>query len=177
MAKITTIILHHTAVSRFKNPDQFNATNNYHKSIDFPRSSLGYYVGYNYEIAADGKTRQARLDGEITAAVPQEGMNTGKAIHICLDGYFDIEMPAPEQIYALRDLLKELFTKHGELEIKAHHDFSPKTCPGRNIDMDFIRSLVVDKTSDNNLKKDMLAETKQLLNSTNKLIDLISKMH
>jgi len=137
-------MLHHTAVSYDKNPDQFAANNRYHENKWHVAGSLGFYLGYNYEIAKNGRVRQARTDGEVTLACSQKRMNDGRCVHICLDGNFDLEEPAPEQIYALRDLLLDLVRKY---KLKAenivfHNQYAKKTCPGKNIHLDFIRTLV-----------------------------------
>lgn len=144
MQKPKYIMIHHSAVSYDKNANQFVANNNYHKSQWNFKSSLGYYLGYNYEIAKSGLKKQARQDGEQTAACYQGNMNSGQCIHICLDGNFDLEKPAPAQIYALRDLLKELVKKYGinKDNIVFHNKFAQKTCPGKNVDLMFVRSLV-----------------------------------
>ena len=138
------ICIHHSAVSHNVNADQFVANNNYHKALWKFKSSLGYYLGYNYEISKRGRVRQARRDGEPTAAVYQWGMNNGKCIHICLDGHFDIEKPEPEQIYALRDLMTGLAIRHKmtKRDIVFHRDYANKTCPGVNMDKNFIQSLI-----------------------------------
>ena len=104
----SNIIIHHSGVSWQKNSDQFFANNNYHRKKWNFKSSLGFYLGYNYEINKLGFVRQARACGEATAACYQKNMNDGRAIHICLDGNFEIERPFPNEIYALRDLLKLL---------------------------------------------------------------------
>jgi len=140
----TKIMIHHTAVSYDKNADQWLATNNYHKSLWNFISSLECYAGYNYEISKNGKVRQARADGETTAAAYQNGLNSGICIHIAIDGNFDEEMPSDSQIFALRDLLLALVDKYN---IKAeglmfHMDVAQKTCPGKNVNKEFIKSLV-----------------------------------
>lgn len=147
--KPTFIMIHHTAVSYDKNPDQFEATNNYHREKKFPKSSLGFYVGYNYEIAQNGRVRQARKDGEITAACYQDNMNDGRAIHIALDGNFDTERPMAAQVFALRDLMRKLVKQYGikRENVVFHRDYAPKTCPGNNVDMNFIRSLAFPEDS------------------------------
>ncbi len=136
-------MIHHTAVSYTKNSDQFKATNLYHQKKWGSKSSLGYYNGYHYEIAANGRIRQARQDGEPAVACYQQKMNDGRCLHICLDGNFDSEKPKPRQIYALRDLLKGLVKKYSILKdnIVFHRDFAKKSCPGTNLDHNFIASL------------------------------------
>lgn len=137
-------MIHHSAVSYMANADQFEANNNYHKAQWNFKSSMGFYLGYNYEIAKSGFIKQARQEGEQTAACYQENMNNGQCIHVCLDGNFDIEKPAPEQIYALRDLLRGLVKKYGikKDNIVFHSAYAQKSCPGKNVDLLFVRSLV-----------------------------------
>ena len=143
MKKPTYIMLHHSAVSYDRNSDQFEANNNYHKSQWEFKSSLGYYLGYNYEISKSGRLRQARADGEKTAACYQQNMNNGCCIHICIDGHFDNEKPAPEQIITLKKLLQDKMKEHNIQRegIVFHRDYAPKTCPGMNIDLKIIRDL------------------------------------
>ncbi|TAN32716.1 N-acetylmuramoyl-L-alanine amidase [Patescibacteria group bacterium] len=143
MKKPLYIMLHHSAVSYDKNPDQFDANNNYHKAQWNFKGSLGFYLGYNYEISKTGLTRQARADGEVTAACYQKDMNDGRCIHICMDGHFDQEKPTPEQIEALRKLLKQKFEEHNikRENLIFHRDYAPKTCPGSNLDIKNIRDL------------------------------------
>jgi N-acetylmuramoyl-L-alanine amidase len=157
MKQPTYMMVHHSAVSHEKNPDQFAANNEYHKAKWNFKSSLGFYLGYNYEINKAGLVRQARADGEPTAACYQSmayrgvlprltgNMNDGRCIHICLDGNFDIEKPAPEQIYALRDLLRKLAKKYGipKGNVYFHRNYAVKTCPGNNMELDWIRNLIV----------------------------------
>lgn len=140
----TYIMIHHTAVSTQKNPDQFKATNNYHRLKWNIKSSLGYYIGYHYEINSDGKVRQARADGESSVACWQKKMNDGRCIHICLDGNFDHEQPAPLQVYALRDLLRKLVLKYkiSKTQVIFHNELARKSCPGKKLAKNFVISLI-----------------------------------
>ena len=139
----SNIVIHHSGVSWQKNPDQFIANNSYHKKKWNFKSSLGFYLGYNYEINKLGFVRQARANGETTAACPAKSMNDGRAIHICLDGNFEIERPFPNEIYALRDLLKLLRGRYPipKENIFLHKQLALTLCPGKNIDLNFIRRL------------------------------------
>jgi len=147
--KIEVLMIHHSGISYDKNPNQFEANNRYHKKWNF-KSSLGFYLGYNYEISKDGITRQARRDGERTAACYQQGMNNGKAIHICLDGNFSIEYPTREQEIALTKLLKELQLKYPEAKIIHHRDIKTTSCPGNLLSKEWHKNLI------NNNKKGMI---------------------
>jgi hypothetical protein len=128
----THIFVHHTAVSYDKNPDQWNATNNYHKEKWNMKSSLGYYAGYNYEISKAGSIKQFRADGETTVAQYQQNMNDGRAISICLDGAFDTELPTDDQVKVLYSLIE---TKMKQYNIKRenifpHRHVAKKSCWG-----------------------------------------------
>jgi len=170
-------MIHHSAVSHAVNKDQFRANNKYHKAKWNFKSSLGYYLGYNYEISANGKTRQARKEGERTAACYQSNMNDGRCIHICLDGNFDIEKPTAKQIFALRDLLKKIVKKYGDKKsfLVYHSDYAPKTCPGKYLqnDKDFIKKLaweVIEQPEVPDLKVEI---NKILIEASNKIFQLI----
>lgn len=155
--KIEFIFVHHTAVSHSKNPDQWEATNAYHKQEFNMKSSLGWYVGYNYEISRDGVVRQARVEGEETAAVKGYNKNS---VSIALDGNFDIELPTEAQKTALTKLLKEVRDRHGvPIEnIRPHRSVAQKSCYGSRLPDDWAMSLL---KADNPLKK---YTTKELIN-------------
>ena len=139
----SNIMIHHSAVMHAKNPDQFLANNSYHKNKWNFKSSLGFFLGYNYEISALGRIRQARVEGETTAACYQKSMNDGRCIHICLDGNFEIEKPTDDQVDSLRFLLMGLMCNFSIVRenIFFHKQFANTACPGKNLKLDFIRSL------------------------------------
>jgi N-acetyl-anhydromuramyl-L-alanine amidase AmpD len=168
------IMIHHSAVSYDKNADQFEANNNYHKKEWNLKSSLGFYLGYHYEIAKNGKVRQARADGEQSAACYQDDMNDGRCIHICLDGDFDNEKPQPAQIFALRDLMRRLCDKYkiAKEGIIFHKDYAPKSCPGKNVDLAFVRSLIEMKSGSEPAKN----KKEELINLLNKAIEAVKAL-
>lgn len=137
-------MLHHSGVSLKVKKNQFAANNSYHKAKWQFKSKLGYYLGYNYEINGSGKVYKAREEGERTAACYQKSMNNGQCIHICIEGNFDIEKPHEAQIFALRDLLRGLVKKYeiNKKNILFHGHIANKTCPGKNMDLVFVKSLV-----------------------------------
>lgn len=114
--------------------------------IRFPsmRSSTGYYVGYHYFIDKNGIVTQTRKDDE-------EGAHTvGKnssSIGICLAGNFDAFYPTPEQIDALRSLLKSKMTLYSVpvVKIVPHRAFASKTCYGRNLRDTWGQELLIEK--------------------------------
>ena len=124
------IIVHHDGVSR-KGPS-FAIVNEYHKSIGFPISSLGYYVGYHYWIERDGKTIQARSEDEVGAHT--RGQNY-TSLGVGLAGNFDKELPTKEQVDALGKLLDRLCTEHTIPlgQIFPHRKYAEKTCYGSRL--------------------------------------------
>lgn len=140
------IIIHHTggtdADPLFDTSNQtFEVVNEYHKQKWSFRSNLGYYLGYQYFIDKQGKVTQAREDNETGAHTIGQNNNS---IGICLAGNFDVTLPTPEQIEALKGLVESLKTKYGiGLEnIVPHRHFANKTCYGRLLSDDWIVKLL-----------------------------------
>ena len=142
MAQIKYLVVHHTSVPHRHNPDQWIQTNAYHKQQFGMLSSLGFYGGYNYEIAADGSIKQLREDGEETAA--QKGHNKD-SLSFCLDGDFDSEMPTSAQIASLGKLLDEKMKKYSipADNIVPHRKFANKTCYGLLLADDWARNIAL----------------------------------
>ena len=124
------IFIHHTAVSYKKNPNQWPATDAYHRSKGWGGG------GYNYEVAADGSIHQFRADGAVTTAQYQDNMNNGQALSICLDGNFDIELPTEAQKKAVAGWLKEKMDKYKipPANVFCHRKVAQyKSCPGNKM--------------------------------------------
>ncbi len=124
------IIVHHDGVSR-KGPS-FNIINDYHKSIHFPLSTLGYYVGYHFWIERDGTLCQARRESEIGAhTVGQNYTGFG----IGLAGNMDKEDPTTAQIKTLGALMSRLAFTYAIPydQIFPHRKYAPKTCYGSRL--------------------------------------------
>lgn len=123
---IEWLIVHHTAVSREQNPEQFDAVKRYH--IDKGWGDIGYH----FLIEPDGEVKTGR--SEETEGAHTIGYND-KSLGICLSGNFDIQEPTIGQMEALRGLLERLMVKYKvEREnIVPHRTFANKTCYGSKL--------------------------------------------
>lgn len=138
------VIVHHTAVSYDKNPDQFEATKRYHISKGWGD------IGYHYEINKAGKIYAGRKETTEGAHCYQNGLNT-KSIGICLDGNFDIELPTKEQTEALRKLLNDVCSRWNipADKVYPHRKFATyKSCYGKKLSDSWAADLVKKPTYD-----------------------------
>ena len=122
------IIWHHSADASTRY--QFEGINQYHKTRGFPKSSLGFYVGYHYLVEYDGTIRKARKDTEIGAHDKDENYGS---IGICLAGHFGINKPSAAQAEAAAQLVDELIIKWNVpiTRIDPHRWNDSTDCPGR----------------------------------------------
>lgn len=105
------IIVHHTAVSRTKNANQFQATKNYHISKGWGD------ISYHYLIEPDGAVKKGRADNVEGAHCKEMEMNFF-SLGICLTGNFDEEEPTIAQCQSLLDLIRQ---KQKEYHIQDNH--------------------------------------------------------
>jgi len=134
MNKPQNIIVHHTLVSREKNPNQFEAVNDYHI-----RKGWGK-IGYHYLIEADGTIKKGREETEEGAHTKEERMNY-RSIGICLTGNFDEEEPTLEQCKALHSLITQTQNKYSipDSRIYPHRHFTTyKSCWGNKLPNDVL---------------------------------------
>lgn len=130
----TVIITHHTggtdanplADSSFATVDDVNSWH-YARWPDF-KSRRGYFVGYHYFIAKDGKVTQTRNHEEEGAHVI--GMNS-KSIGVCFAGNFDLSTPTIKQMSAWYTLYGKLLTQYPNIPTFPHRKYASKTCHGR----------------------------------------------
>lgn len=108
----------------------FAGVNEYHRQLDFPKSSMGFYCGYQYYIDLQGVVSQARKDDEMGAHTI--GMND-KSIGICLMGNYDIARPTAPQLASLKSLVLKKMTEWAipPNNIAGHRKYANKSCPGR----------------------------------------------
>ncbi len=144
------IIVHHTDVSYKKNPNQFFAVNRYHRDVrNFPKSSLGYYGGYQIFIS-NGKEYRYREDREEGAhcntVVDGVSMNF-QSLGLGWAGDGDIETPTPKDTDLIRARIKKWQKKYNipndKVHIAPHRKWSPwKTCFGSLLADDWAYLLV-----------------------------------
>ncbi len=116
---------------------QFVKINNYHQTRAFPKSSMGYYVGYHYLVERDGTVKQARKENEIGAHDTGENLNS---IGICLAGAFSSHTPTEEQTAAAARLLGEIRKRWNIpiTRIEPHRWDDATECPGRLLADDWL---------------------------------------
>jgi len=122
------IIWHHSADN--STAHQFEKINRYHKSRDFLRSSLGFYVGYHYLIEWDGTIKKAREENEIGAHDTGENLNS---IGICLAGDFSTHLPSETQVKQIAKLVTEIKSRWDIpiTRIEPHRWDDDTECPGK----------------------------------------------
>lgn len=130
------IIIHHTAVSREVNEEQFHAVDRYHRW----RGWGG--IGYHWFIEPDGALKKGRNENINGAHCYQRRMNS-QSIGICLTGHFDYESPTQRQIDALRSKVQEIRRRYDipEDNVVGHRTFAPKSCPGKHFTRQMIKEI------------------------------------
>ena len=144
MNKPEYFIIHTEASPVITTAPRFDVVNQYHRTLDFPKSSLGWYVGYHFFIEKSGKLIQAKLDSDEGAHT--KGYNLC-SLGICLAGNGDEEMPTAEQTATLKNLLTEKSKQYNipTERIVPHRHFlehREKTCYGRLLSDSWAASLV-----------------------------------
>jgi len=176
---VNSIAIHHTEVSRSEARSQLQAVNRYHKEKWNSKSSLGYYVGYNFFVDVNGVVTHAREVG--TETIAQTGHNcTGGscAISVCLAGDFNRELPSDAQIESTKELLEFLLTAYPNVPVVGHRDLqADRTCPGVLMTPEYIRVRLLGEVPptppDEQARKEALR--KQLREAQITLIGLLRK--
>lgn len=142
---VQNLIIHHSITPRdLEIAKTETSINRNHKDRGFPKSSLGFYVGYHYMIFGSGELRQYRQENEQGAHTKEQGMNF-KSLGICLIGDFDKEEPSKEQIETLTQLLTAKIKTYNIplINIYPHRKFATyKSCYGLKLTDDWARSLI-----------------------------------
>ena len=121
------ILLHHAAGYL-----DFGGVNAYHKYKWGFKSSLGYFIGYQYFIERDGSVHQGRADNEEGAHTRGHNKRT---IGICLMGDGTREPFTPAQMTAMANLVEQKRREYNipKNEIYPHSKFTATLCPSDRI--------------------------------------------
>lgn len=135
------IVIHGSDVSWRKQRDQLVNINQYHKSLDFPLSYFGYYVGY-HRLITNSRNIQCKLDSEVGAHTIGQNSNS---LGICVGFDGDIEYPHPDdyillkrQVLAWQDMY---VIPNSQVYFHRHFNIS-KTCPGSLLGVEWLKELL-----------------------------------
>lgn len=112
----------------------FKKVNEYHKKKWGFKSSLGYYVGYQYFIERTGRVFQARADNEESAHCVEPdnpGYWNKNSIGVCLMGNGQERPFTFYQLLSLQQLLKQKQAQYNipNSEIYGHREIDKTICP------------------------------------------------
>lgn len=167
------LAIHHTAVQT--TGPQLYAVDRYHQGKWNMKSSLGWFVGYNYFIDVDGTITNTRKAGEETIAQIGHNCTSGSdcdTISVCVAGNFDVYFPTDKQIASL----KQLRAQYPNLELTMHRALQAnRTCPGKNITLDYLNKALAD-TSEPLSEDEEKAKIKELTSILDTLRGIYSKL-
>ena len=86
-------------------------------------------IGYHYLVKYDGTIERGRPENTVGAHAGPTA--NGDSIGICLAGHLTKHSPTEAQIAALVWLIKDIFTRYGELQIIGHEEVMSTDCPGK----------------------------------------------
>jgi len=84
-------------------------------------------IGYHYLVRTDGTVGRGRPEDAVGAHA--KGHNDD-SIGVCLAGNLDLHPPTPEQMVTLVELVRDIWTRYGELSLLKHSDVGSTACPG-----------------------------------------------
>jgi len=142
--KPTRIIVHHSVTSASSGNSTNEAIiNNGHKTKEYSKSSLGWYVGYHFMVFPDGEVKRYREDNEEGAhAGAASGMNF-KSIGICLIGNFSVGKPTKSQAKAALSLITKIQEGYSidATRVVPHRKYKATQCWGVNLSDDVLGEL------------------------------------
>lgn len=113
----------------------FAQLNRSHESQWGFKSSLGFYLGYQYFIEYSGILYQARRDNEEGAHTigNTPGYFNKNSIGICLQGNMEQEQPRAKQLETLKELIEKKKKEYSisNQKVIGHREVSKTSCPGK----------------------------------------------
>lgn len=130
------IIVHHSA-----SPDvPVNVVHDWHLN----RGWSG--VGYHYIIRTNGAIERGRPEDTIGAHAGSQG--NSDSIGICVMGNFTYVVPTELQIKSLVNLIKDIASRYGDLELIRHKDIMATACPGDSFPWDELNYKLKEQTGE-----------------------------
>lgn len=137
LSQIEQVIIHHTTGPTTQSPE---SVAQYHIGPNHISNDGMAGIAYHYMIDRQARVYQTNDLKAITWHV--SGQNT-RSIGLCFIGDYDELEPTQGQMRQLLKLLRYLNRKLGRrLQIAGHREYANKTCPGNNVDLDFIRQKI-----------------------------------
>lgn len=138
----THLVIHHSA-TKDSGTVSWQAIRRYHVETN-GWSDIGYHIG----IELIGDRYEIGLGRPIlatAAAAYQQNMNK-LGVHVCFVGDYDSTPPPMEMLrFAaphLRDICEALHIPLDSTHVIGHNTLAPKTCPGKQFDMDALRTML-----------------------------------
>ena len=152
--KATHILIHHTVSDQYKTT--VKDVNNWHKARGFTLSKRGFYVGYHFLFTAKGFI-QTRDENEVGCHC-LGGWNYN-SIGMCFTGNFEVDqkLTSQQESNFVDQVIKVMEGNNIPLEnILLHRDCWATACPGKYIDIKYIRNLIINHNKKMDLKENEL---------------------
>jgi len=137
------IIIHHS-LTKDGSTVSWQAIRKYHMG-EIPGCSFTFHdIGYHFGIELINDRYEILCGLMIGQAGAHTRGQNFDSIGVCLIGNFDIEMPDPVQISMASRLISSLCGHFNipHVRVYGHRDFANKSCPGKNFDLRYFRSLL-----------------------------------
>jgi len=131
---VERIVIHHSFTPKNQDLKKTVASisRNHQARLKQPKSRRGYHTAYHWIIGGKGDAIQTRDYDEVGYHASNWQVNKS-SVGICLVGNFDAEEPNKEQLFKLRDIIKDIKSKLYIKEVNGHRKYSNKTCPGKHL--------------------------------------------
>ena len=85
-------------------------------------------IGYHYVVRLDGALERGRPEDRIGAHAKDNNHNS---IGVCLAGNIDERPPTDAQMATLLALVRDIWSRYGQIAVVGHGDVNSTVCPGR----------------------------------------------
>ncbi len=121
--KPNKIIIHHSATADTP-AKNFDGIKNHHINVN-GWSDIGYHYVVE-DINGEYKIFKGRDESKAGVHCPSQN---NQSLGICLVGDFRKGPPSKKQLEKTKELIKDIYSRHGELPLYKHSDFVATECP------------------------------------------------